>query len=305
MRRKEVGPLLLARSRSQWPALPAAATGADNRGTAATTEAGGCPVLPGCLSHDLAPAIPRYYPPAPVHYVSIGEKLDGEYRFGYDSGNGPLGHSYRQEFRLPDGSIRGSYGYVDSRGHMRRVHYTAGKSGFVILKDERILDKEPPKDTLLGKGDLLSTTASPAKQNDEVPQRAQQLLPRAPQFQEESRQVETQHSPRAQVAPVPLPSKSAQEIQAEYFRSQLYASGTVAREQYAEPDATVQPAVVAEEQPPQQPLHKPRIARPRPHRRRYGQQRHYDDGGYRRQVYTGPPVINKQLLSYNIGTGYY
>ncbi|XP_037277924.2 uncharacterized protein LOC119170767 [Rhipicephalus microplus] len=214
-----------------------------------------------------APAIPRYYPPAPVHYVSIGEKLDGEYRFGYDSGNGPLGHSFRQEFRLPDGSIRGSYGYVDSRGHMRRVHYTAGKSGFVILKDERILDKEPPKDTLLEKDDLPSTTASPAK-SGEVPQRAQQLLPRAPQFQEESRNVETQQLPRAQVAPVPLPSKSAQEIQAEYFRSRLHASGTVAREQYAEPDAVVQPTVVAEEQPPQQPPQKPRIARPRPHRRR-------------------------------------
>ncbi|KAH6932578.1 hypothetical protein HPB50_007825 [Hyalomma asiaticum] len=213
-----------------------------------------------------APAIPRYYPPAPVHYVSIGEKLDGEYRFGYDSGNGPLGHSYRQEFRLPDGSIRGSYGYVDSRGHMRRVHYTAGKNGFVILKDERILDKEPPKDTLLGKDDLL-TTSAPAKKDD-VPQRHQQLLPRAPQFQEESRNVETQQSPRAQVAPVPLPSKSAQEIQAEYFRSQLYASGTVAREQYAEPDAAAQPAAATEEQPPQQPLHKPRIARPRTHRRR-------------------------------------
>ncbi|XP_075542512.1 uncharacterized protein LOC142576318 [Dermacentor variabilis] len=214
-----------------------------------------------------APAVPGYYPPAPVHYVSIGEKLDGEYRFGYDSGNGPLGHSYRQELRFPDGSTRGSYGYVDSRGHMRRVHYSAGKSGFVILKDERILDKEPPKDTLLGKDELLTTTAAPAKA-DEVPQRHQELLPRAPQFQEESRHVETQQSPRAEAASVPLPSKSAQEIQAEYFRSQLLASATVARERYAEPDAAAQTAVATEEEPPQQPLPKPRLARPRPHRRR-------------------------------------
>ncbi|KAK8775264.1 hypothetical protein V5799_031394 [Amblyomma americanum] len=243
-----------------------------------------------------APAIPRYYPPAPVHYVSIGERLDGEYRFGYDSGNGPAGQSYRQEFRLPDGSIRGSYGYVDSRGHMRKVHYSAGQRGFVILKDERILDKEPPKEGLLMTTDSLHATTPLPPKVDDVP--AQELLPRAPQFQEESRQVETQQSPQAAaVAPVPLPSKSAQEIQAEYYRSQLYAAPTVNRQQYAEPDAAAATPLPSEESP-QQPLPKPKLSRPRPHRRRYGEYRH-------RQVYAQPPVVNRMLLSYNIGTGYY
>ncbi|XP_077511223.1 uncharacterized protein LOC144121731 isoform X2 [Amblyomma americanum] len=107
---------------------------------------------------------------------------------------------------------------------------------------------------------------APVHYVDDVP--AQELLPRAPQFQEESRQVETQQSPQAaDVAPVPLPSKSAQEIQAEYYRSQLYAAPTVNRQQYAEPDAAAATPLPSEESP-QQPLPKPKLSRPRPHRRR-------------------------------------
>ncbi|KAH9377656.1 hypothetical protein HPB48_001795 [Haemaphysalis longicornis] len=259
-----------------------------------------------------APAIPRYYPPAPVHYVSIGDKLDGEYKFGYDSGTGPAGQSYRQEFRLPDGSIQGSYGYVDSRGHMRKVYYSAGKGGFVILKDERILDKET------GKAEPLVTTPGPRKvstfvqylfcsftrrvyltrlcfvspQVEDVVPEEQEVLQREPQTQHQTRRA-------APVAPVPLPQKTAQEIQAEYARSQLFAEPTVARQQYAEPDAEAPPATEA-------PPPKPRPSRPRTGRRRYEDRLR----GYQRPrpyaaVPAPAPVVDRMLLSYNIGTGYY
>lgn len=70
------------------------------------------------------------HPPAPVHYVNIGQQLQGDYKFGYDTGKGPLGQSFREETRLPDGSVKGAYGYVDEQGRQRIIKYSAGKTGF-------------------------------------------------------------------------------------------------------------------------------------------------------------------------------
>ncbi|OQR77833.1 hypothetical protein BIW11_06811 [Tropilaelaps mercedesae] len=39
-----------------------------------------------------APAQPRHLPPAAVHFVNIGEKLEGDYKFGYDTGEHLLSH---------------------------------------------------------------------------------------------------------------------------------------------------------------------------------------------------------------------
>ncbi|GFT87424.1 uncharacterized protein TNCV_4050701 [Trichonephila clavipes] len=70
------------------------------------------------------------YPAAPLHYVNIGHKLDGDYKFGYDTGRGPLGQSFREEIRLADGTISiRTYGVVDELGHKRLVHFSAGKTG--------------------------------------------------------------------------------------------------------------------------------------------------------------------------------
>ncbi|XP_076364959.1 uncharacterized protein LOC143254088 [Tachypleus tridentatus] len=79
---------------------------------------------------------PRIYnPPAIVHKVEIGSELDGNYEFTYDTGRGPLGQSYRTETRLPDGTVKGSYGYLDVDGKLRIVKYIAGKGGFVAQGD--------------------------------------------------------------------------------------------------------------------------------------------------------------------------
>ncbi|XP_040066989.1 uncharacterized protein LOC8023106 [Ixodes scapularis] len=220
---------------------------------------------------------PYFYPPAPVHYVNIGEKLDGDYKFGYDTGSGPAGQSYREEFRLPDGSVKGSYGYIDSRGHMRKVHYTAGKSGFIILKDERIVDKK--SSTSAPKAPLVqyhvTTPPRPEYTTEEPEPVVQQTV--AP-VQQESRQLERQYV----AAPVVL-QKSAQELQAEYNRNLLAASSTVPRQQYASPEGAEQG----------EPLDQPPKPAPRPRQQR----RRYEEP----MVTYGPPVVNKLLLSYSIG----
>ncbi|XP_022249221.1 uncharacterized protein LOC111087307 [Limulus polyphemus] len=77
----------------------------------------------------------NYHPPAPVHRVNIGASLQGDYDFTYDTGKGPLGQSFRSETRLPDGTVKGSYGYIDSEGRQRIVKYIAGKGGFVAEGD--------------------------------------------------------------------------------------------------------------------------------------------------------------------------
>lgn len=81
--------------------------------------------------NELTTPYPRnYHPPAPVHYVNIGTQLAGDYKFGYDTGKGPLGQSFREETRLPDGTVKGAYGVLDEQGKQRIIRYTAGKDGF-------------------------------------------------------------------------------------------------------------------------------------------------------------------------------
>ncbi|KAG8194851.1 hypothetical protein JTE90_017284 [Oedothorax gibbosus] len=90
------------------------------------------------------------YPAAPLHYVQIGPHLSGDYKFGYDTGKGPLGQSFREEIRLADGTISGTYGVVDELGHRRVVHYSAGKSSQRERIPKRISDSvtsSPPRRT--------------------------------------------------------------------------------------------------------------------------------------------------------------
>ncbi|KFM76613.1 Cuticle protein 6, partial [Stegodyphus mimosarum] len=77
--------------------------------------------------------------PAPVHYVSIGAQLQGDYKFGYNTGNDG---SFREETRNPDGSVSGAYGYIDGSGKQQVIRYTAGKDGFKAEGDA--IPKAPP-----------------------------------------------------------------------------------------------------------------------------------------------------------------
>ncbi|KAG8194287.1 hypothetical protein JTE90_004519 [Oedothorax gibbosus] len=76
---------------------------------------------------------------APLHYVSIGPQLQGDYKFGYNTGNDG---SFREETRNPDGSVSGAYGYLDASGKQKIIRYTAGKDGFKAEGDD--IPKAPP-----------------------------------------------------------------------------------------------------------------------------------------------------------------
>ncbi|XP_027203413.2 uncharacterized protein LOC113797257 [Dermatophagoides pteronyssinus] len=87
----------------------------------------------GAPAHAPAPAAVAPTPlhrPASVHYAQIGENLAGDYRFGYRTGDG---NSFREESRLPDGTVQGQYGFVDADGKQRLVKYQAGVGGFQVL----------------------------------------------------------------------------------------------------------------------------------------------------------------------------
>ncbi|XP_076360418.1 uncharacterized protein LOC143252334 [Tachypleus tridentatus] len=80
--------------------------------------------------------IPKnYHPSALVHKVNIGPRLHGDYDFAYDTGKGSFGQSFRTETRFSDGTVKGSYGYIDGEGRQRTVNYIAGKGGFVAEGD--------------------------------------------------------------------------------------------------------------------------------------------------------------------------
>jgi len=85
---------------------------------------------------------PPLHPPASIHYVNIGQELNGDYKFGYDTGKGPSGQSFREETRLPDGSVKGQYGYLDAANKMRIVKYTAGLNGFSIDSDTALNEQQ-------------------------------------------------------------------------------------------------------------------------------------------------------------------
>jgi len=82
---------------------------------------------------------------AKLHYVEIGPSLKGDYKFGYDTGSGPAGQSFREETRLDDGTVKGAYGYVDANGKQRIVRYTAGKNGFVVEGDQEAQNQAAPQ----------------------------------------------------------------------------------------------------------------------------------------------------------------
>ncbi|XP_067127689.1 cuticle protein 6-like isoform X1 [Centruroides vittatus] len=116
----------------------------------------------------------------PVYQVNIGAELQGDYKFGYDTGKGSGGQSFREETRLPDGSVQGAYGYVDASGKQRIVKYTAGENGFVAHGDG------VPKAPSPGPATRPVATQSDAPQSyqpQQVSQPPQQYGPPAGQYQ--------------------------------------------------------------------------------------------------------------------------
>ncbi|XP_018495730.1 altered inheritance of mitochondria protein 3 [Galendromus occidentalis] len=154
---------------------------------AAPAQNPGSSNLPSGSSPTDKPAV--YHPPAPVHYVSIGQKLEGDYKFGYETGKGSNGdESFRSETRDADGTVRGSYGYVDSNGKQITVHYEAGREGFKILsEDEAKNGKRPAPPQQQGPAQQL-----PQPRSQPAPQPSSESSAPAPAASNESAQSSPQ-----------------------------------------------------------------------------------------------------------------
>ncbi|XP_059052315.1 uncharacterized protein LOC131846916 [Achroia grisella] len=88
-------------------------------------------------------SVPSYY------YTNI-DGYPGTYSFGYDTYDAATGNmQFRTEERYPNGTVVGSYGYVDPRGRTQRYTYIADEKGYRLISNS-------PK----------STTRPPAKIND-------------------------------------------------------------------------------------------------------------------------------------------
>ncbi|KXJ80519.1 hypothetical protein RP20_CCG023917 [Aedes albopictus] len=73
-------------------------------------------------------------PPKEVgkHFLKMGKQ--GDYQYGYNDG-----HAVKEESRYADGTVRGSYHYVDANRVTQNVVYRADKNGFVATSTSELL----------------------------------------------------------------------------------------------------------------------------------------------------------------------
>ncbi|XP_013136111.1 PREDICTED: pupal cuticle protein Edg-84A-like [Papilio polytes] len=78
--------------------------------------------------------------PMPIHYYGQGNP--GAYSFGYDVSDPDTGNvQYRKEERFPNGTVVGSYGYLDPFGRTRRYQYVADEYGYRVISNTPMDDK--------------------------------------------------------------------------------------------------------------------------------------------------------------------
>ena len=215
--------------------------------------------------------------PASVHYVNIGLELAGDYKFGYDTGKGDE-QSFREETRLPDGTVSGAYGYVDETGKQRIVKYTAGKDGFKVQSDTGADDSPKP-----------ASRAAPAPSPPRpapVPQQAYRPPPQ-PAYS-------PQPAPRPQPQPAYRPPPPSQPAYRPPPQPQPQP-----RPAYRPPPA--QPAYAPEPQ--YRPQPRPQVSRPKPVSRPV-QTYEESDYDYPNNEITERRLVpvDTSLFNYNIGT---
>ena len=247
-------------------------------------------------------------------------------QFGYDTGKNDGGQSFREESRLPDGTVKGAYGYIDAEGKQRIVKYTAGIEGFKVESDEAApgsASAQPASRSYAPTRQMASAPASyqlPAASQTQslggynpvsaTPRYTpQQPLPvAAPQPAPVQYQVPPQPTPATYQAraPSPLPNYSAA-LQAQLAAVQ--ASGALQNSQ-ATP-ATYRPQTISQQLPSYSATlaqRQPTLSQARPaHLASIPRTASAAFGTLSEPLQEsttwGPPVINKELLSYNIGVG--
>ncbi|KAK0174998.1 hypothetical protein PV327_008783 [Microctonus hyperodae] len=75
---------------------------------------------------------------------------DGSYTYGFEGGDG----SFKIETKLPNGEVKGKYGFVDDAGKVRVVEYGANQNGFqpagegITVAPPTLIDETTNKDVL-------------------------------------------------------------------------------------------------------------------------------------------------------------
>ncbi|XP_045446362.1 larval cuticle protein 16/17-like [Melitaea cinxia] len=129
-------------------------------------------IVPFLLTNELiaAPRKPRLSLAAqnPGYYFSNIDGIPGTYSFGYDVFDPDTGNNqFRSEERYPNGTVVGSYGYVDPRGRSQRFDYIADENGYRVLHDAPVKEKYV-QTTTEGKNTLTEpsiTWSRPRKNN--------------------------------------------------------------------------------------------------------------------------------------------
>ncbi|CAH2075439.1 unnamed protein product, partial [Iphiclides podalirius] len=71
--------------------------------------------------------------PSPNYYFDHVQGYPGTYTFGYDVTDPGTGNvQYRKEERFPNGTVMGTYGYLDPFGRIRRYKYVANEDGYRV-----------------------------------------------------------------------------------------------------------------------------------------------------------------------------
>ncbi|KAF8767250.1 Cuticle protein 10.9 like protein [Argiope bruennichi] len=83
-------------------------------------------------------------------YEEDSKEQEKPYHFGYEIEDAN-GKQHRHEHKDPDGTIRGSYGFVDDHGVHREVHYVADDFGFraQVVTNEKGTESQHPADVHL------------------------------------------------------------------------------------------------------------------------------------------------------------
>ncbi|XP_032510875.2 cuticle protein 10.9-like [Danaus plexippus] len=68
---------------------------------------------------------------SPSYYYTDVAGHPGTYSFGYDVLDPETGNTqFRSEEKYPNGTVVGSYGYIDPKGRSRRFNYIADEYGY-------------------------------------------------------------------------------------------------------------------------------------------------------------------------------
>ncbi|XP_059471474.1 uncharacterized protein LOC132194312 [Neocloeon triangulifer] len=162
--------------------------------------------------------------PHPGSYTSVSSDEESEGTlFQSQDGNGNIlfGYSSPQQARLEarslDGSVRGSYSYIDPEGKTVKVRYSAGRDGFQVFDED----------------EAFSVIPKQVKDTPEV-EAAKSLHARLyQQAKWLAEQPESYEDPLQVVHPVPLPVQPVQPAQPE--------KQDEAQEQYNDPDDKIHP----------------------------------------------------------------